>query len=77
MLPDNNLVEMSLRLNRSDPLFRTIRKLPGNRRRPRTGDDVRLGRNLPIDFIMVRRKPDQTFIFKKLPAVNLKFHLLT
>ena len=29
MLHDNNLIEMSLRLNRSVPLFRTIRELPG------------------------------------------------
>ena len=38
-----NLVEMSLRLNRSEPIFRTIRELPGIRRRPRTRDDIRLG----------------------------------
>ena len=29
MLHDNNLTEMSLRHNRSEPLFRTIRELPG------------------------------------------------
>ena len=28
MLHDNILIEMSLRLNRSEPLFRTIRELP-------------------------------------------------
>ena len=28
MLHDNNLIEMSLRLNRSEPLFLTILKLP-------------------------------------------------
>ena len=27
MLHDNNLIEMSLRLNRSEPLFRTIKEL--------------------------------------------------
>ena len=68
---------MSLRLNRSDPIFRTIRELPGIGRRPRTRDDVRRGRNLSIDFIIVRQKSDQTFIFRTLPAVNLNFLLVT
>ena len=68
---------MSLRLNRSEPIFRTVRELRGIGRRPRTRDDVRLGRNLPIDLMIVRQKPDQTFIFRILPAVNLKVHLLT
>ena len=68
---------MSLRLNRSDPIFRTIRELPGIGRRPRTRDDIRLGRNLPIDFMIVRQKPDQIFIFRTLPALNLNFHLRT
>ena len=77
MLYDKNLVEMSLRLNRSDPIFRTIREVLGFGRRPRTIDDVRLGRNLPFDFTIVRQKPDQTFIFRILSAVNLGFHLLT
>ena len=76
MLYDKNLVEMSLRLNRSDPTFRTKRELTGIGRRPRTTDDVRLGRNLPFDFMIIRQKRDQTFIFRKLPAVNLHFHLL-
>ena len=35
MLHDSNLIEMSLRLNRSEPLIRTIRELPGIGRRPR------------------------------------------
>ena len=77
MLYDKNLVDMSLRLNRSDPIFRTIRELPGIGRRRRTGDDIRLGRNLPIDFMIVRQKRDQTFVFRILPAVNINFHLLT
>ena len=68
---------MSLRLSRSDPTFQTMRELPGIGKRPRTTDDVRLGRNLPFDFMIVRQKRDQTFIFRKLPAVNLHFHLLT
>ena len=68
---------MSLRLNRSDPKFRTIRELPGIGRRRRTRNDIRLGRNLPIDFMIVRQKRDQTFVFRILPAVNLNFPLLT
>ena len=68
---------MSLGLNRSEPIFRTIRELPGIGGRRRTRDDVRLGRNLPIDFMIVREKPDQTFIFRVLQAVNLVFHLVT
>ena len=52
---------MSLRLNRSDPIFQTIRELPGFGRRPRTRDDVRLRRNLPIDFMIVQQKQDQPF----------------
>ena len=77
MLNDKNLVDMSLRLNRSDPIFRTIRELPGIGRRTRTRNDIRLGRNLPIDFMIVQQKRDQTFVFRILPAVNLNFHLLT
>ena len=75
MLHDNNLIEMSLRLNRSEPLFRTILELPGIGRRPRTKDDLRLRRNLPLSFMVVRQKPDQTFIFRILLAKNLDFHL--
>ena len=77
MLQDNNLIEMSLRFNRSEPLFRTLRELPGIGRRPRTKDDVRLQRNLPINFMVVRQKPTQTFIFRVLLAMNLDFHLQT
>ena len=78
MFNDKNLVEMSLRLNRSDPIFQyPVLELPVIGRRPQTRDDVRLGRNLPIDIMIVRQKPDQTFIFRILTAVNLKFPLLT
>ena len=77
MLYDNNLIEITLRLNRSEPLFRTIRELPGIGRRPRTRDDKRLQRNLPISFMVVRQKPTQTFIFRVLLAMNLEFHLQT
>ena len=77
MLYNNNLIEMSLRLNRSEPIFRTIIELPGIRRRPRTRDDIRQSRNLPNSFMVVRQKPTQTFIFRILLAMNLDFHLQT
>ena len=73
----DNLLEMSLRLNRFPPIFQTIREIPGIVRRPRTRHDLRLGRNQPIDFMLVRRKPEQTFVFRILSAVNLSFHLRT
>ena len=77
MLHDNNLIEMSLRLKRSEPIFRTILELPGIGRRPRTRDDIRLRRNLPFSLMVVRQKPTQTFIFRILLAMNLDFHLKT
>ena len=75
MLHDNNLIEMSLLLNRSEPIFRTILELPGTGRRSRTRDDIRLRRNLPFSFMVVRQKPTQTYIFRILLAMNLDFHL--
>ena len=77
MLYDNNLIEMSLRLNRSEPIFRTIIKLPGIGRRPRLRDDIRQSRNLPFSFMIVRQKPTQTFLFRILLAMSLDFHLQT
>ena len=77
MLYDDNLIEMSLRLNRSEPIFRTITELPGIARRPRTRDEIRQNRNLPNSYMIVRQKPTQTFIFRILLAMNLDFHLQT
>ena len=54
MLYDKNLVDMSLRLHRSDPIFRTIRGLPVLEEDLEQENDIRLGRNLPIDFMIVR-----------------------
>ena len=68
---------MSLRLNGSEPIFRTILELPGIGRRPRTRDDIRLHRKLPFSFMVVRQKPTQTFKFRILLAMNLDFHLQT
>ena len=64
MLHDNKFIEMSLRLNRSEPIFRTILELPGIGRRPRARDDIRLRRNLPFSFMVVWQKPTQTFLFR-------------
>ena len=77
MLYENNLIEMSLRLNRSEPIFRTIIELPGIGRRLRTRDNIRQSRNLPFSFMIVRQKPTQTFVFRILLAMNLDFHLQT
>ena len=75
MLPDNNLIEMSLRLNKLEPFFRTIRELTGIGKKLRTRDDIRLQRNQIISFMVVRQKPNQTFIIRILLAMNLDFHL--
>ena len=64
MLHDKNLIDMSLHFIRSDPIFRTIRELPGFGRRGRTRNDKRLGRNLIIDFMIERQKRDRTFVFR-------------
>ena len=76
MLYDKNLIDMSLRFSRSHPIIQTIRELPGIGRRRRTRNDIRLGRNLIINFMIVRKKRDQTVVFRILPAVFLNFHLL-
>ena len=65
-----NLLEMSLRLNRSPPIFQTLRETPGIARRPRTRHDLRQGRNLPIHFMKKLWKPEQTYVFKILSAVS-------
>ena len=49
----------------------------GHGNRPRTSDDIRLRRNLPNSFMIVRQKPTQTFIFRILMAMNLDFHSQT
>ena len=73
MLYDDNLIEMSLRLNRSEPIFRTIIELPGIGRRPRTRDDIRQSRNLPNSYMIVRQKPTKTFIFRIFISNEFRF----
>ena len=77
MLYDDNLIEMSLRHNRSEPIFRTITELPGIVIRPRTRDDIRQSRKIPYSYMIVRQKPTQFFIFRILLAMNLDFDLQT
>ena len=75
MSHDNNLIEMSLRINRSEPIFRTIRELPGIGKRPRTRDEKRLQRNLPLSIMILRQKPTQAYLLRNLLAFFLDFHL--
>ena len=77
MLYDKKLIEWSLRLNRSKPLFRTILEQRRIGNRPRTREDIRLRRNLPNSFMIVRQKPKQHFIFRIITAMNLDFNSQT
>ena len=61
MLYDDNLIEMSLRLNRSEPIFRKKIELPGIGRRPPTRDDIRQSRNLPLNFYDSTAKANTNF----------------
>ena len=73
-----NLIEMSLRLNRSTPIFQTKRELRCIARIPRARREQRLGRNRPIHHMLVKRTPEEeVFVFRILYAVNLDFLLLT
>ena len=72
----DNLIEMSLQLNKSTPSFQTVQEIPGIARRPLSRREQRSG-NGPLYYMIVRRKPEQVFAFRKLHAVNLNFHPLT
>ena len=63
MLCDKKLEKMSLRLIRTEPKIRTIQELLFFGRRRRIRDDIPLGRNLPLDFRILRQKQDQIFLF--------------
>ena len=67
---------MSLSLNKFTPSFHTIPEIPGIESRPRSWPEKQseIG---PLCYMIVRRKPEQTFVIKLLCAVNLNFHLLT
>ena len=72
----DNLIEMSLRLNSFTPNFQTIPEITGIETRPRSWRERQSGIGL-LCYTIVRRKPEQTFVFKILYAVNLNFRLLT
>ena len=72
----DNLIEISLRLNKSIPTLQTIREVPGNARRPRSRREQRSG-NGPNYYMIVRQKPEQVYVSRILYAANLDFHLLT
>ena len=67
-----NLTEVSLRLNKSTPMFRTKQETPGIARRPRSRREQR-SENGPLYYMIVRRKPEQIFVFRILYAVSLIF----
>ena len=72
----DNLIEMSLRLTKSTPIFQTILETPGIARRPRSRREQRSGKG-PIYCMIIRRKPEQIFVFRIIYAASLEFHLLT
>ena len=61
----DNLTEMSLRLNELVPDFQTLQEKPGEQR---SNDGL-------IYYMIVRRKPEQVFVFRILYAVNLDLKL--
>ena len=72
----DNLTELSLRLNKFTPNFQNIPEIPGIETRPRSWRARQSGIG-PLYYMIVRRKPDQTFVFRVLYAVKLNFHFLT
>ena len=72
----DNLIEMSLRLNKFTPNFQTKSEILGFERRPRSWRESQSGIG-PICYMIVRRKPEQTFVFRILLGLTLNFHLLT
>ena len=55
----DNLIEISLGLKKSDPIFQTKRQRPGQKLN-----------NRPSFYIMVRRKPQKMHVFRILQAVD-------
>ena len=70
-----NLMESSLHLNRFTPNFQTLPEISGIERRLRWWRERKSGIG-PLCYMIVRRKPEQTFVFRVIYAVNLIFHLL-
>ena len=59
----NNLTELSLRLNAFTQSFQTIPEVPGIERRPRSWHERQSGIG-PLCYMILRRKSEQTFVFK-------------
>ena len=72
----DNLSELSLSLNEFTTNFQTIQELPGIEKRPTSWRQRQSGIGT-LCYMIVRRKPEQTFVFRVLYAVNLHFPLLT
>ena len=66
---------MSLRLNKFTPNFQSMHEIAGIESRQRSWRERQSGIG-PLCYIIVRRKPEQTFVFRVLYAVKLNFHLL-
>ena len=71
----DNLKEMSLRLNKFTLKCQTITEIPGIERRPRSWRERQSGVG-PLCYMILRWKPEQTFVFKILYAEYLNFHSL-
>ena len=72
----DNIKEMSLRLDKLTPKFQTIPGKPGIESIPRSWCETQSGIR-SLCYMIVRQKPEQTFVFKILYAVILNFQLLT
>ena len=68
---------MSLRLNRSEPLFRTIIELPGIGRRPRTRIIYDYIETYHLVSWSYGKSQHKILFFRILIAMNLNFYLQT
>ena len=78
MLHDNNLIERlydSIDQSRYSVQYENYPVLQDDI--DRTRDDLRLRRNLPLSFMVIRQNPTQIFKFRILLAMNLEFQLQT
>ena len=68
------LIEMSLRLRKeSTPIFQTKRETPGIARSRRE----QRSENGPLNYMIVRRKPEHVFVLRIIYVENVNFHSLT
>ena len=70
----DNSIEMSLRLNKLTPNFQTKPEAPGIEKRLWCEKQSGIGL---LCYMIVRRKAEQTFVFRIFYAVNLNYNLLT